>query len=148
MFYYFPITDKRMTRFNITLSEAIKFVFNCMKIMKGGEIFVPKIPSIKIIDLAKAMNSNFKLKIIGLRPGEKLHEEMVSSNESHNTLELNNFFVICPQSEFIEWNKDHYLKKFKKSKICTSGFAYNSEKNRKFLTIKEIKKILVLNNFI
>ena len=75
---YFPITDKRMTRFNITLNEAILFVLDSLKMMHGGEIFVPKIPSFKVIDLAKAFDSNKKIKIIGMRPGEKLHEEMVS----------------------------------------------------------------------
>jgi len=145
---YLPITDKKMTRFNITLNQAIEFVFKCMPVMKGGEIFVPKIPSIKITDLATAMYPKFKIKLIGLRPGEKIHEEMVSSNESHNTVELKNFYVICPHSEFITWDKNKYLKEFKNSKICPSDFSYNSGTNRHFLTISEIKKMLFLNKFI
>ena len=87
---YIPITDKRMTRFNITLQEAINFVLNSLKIMQGGEIFVPKIPSFKITDLAKAMFPEKNIKIIGLRPGEKIHEEMVSTGESINTIRYKN----------------------------------------------------------
>ena len=145
---YFPITDNRMTRFNITLNEAIKFVLECFKIMKGGEIFVPKLPSIKITDLAKALRPKFKIKIIGLRPGEKLHEEMISSNESLNTIELSKFYVICPQSKLIDWDKNYYLKNFKNSKNCKQGFHYSSETNEKFLTVTDIKKILKINRFI
>ena len=145
---YFPITDNRMTRFNITLNEAIKFVLECFKIMKGGEIFVPKLPSIKITDLAKALRPKFKTKIIGLRPGEKLHEEMISSNESLNTIELSKFYVICPQSKLIDWDKNYYLKNFKNSKNCKQGFHYSSETNEKFLTVTDIKKILKINKFI
>ena len=145
---YLPITDYRMTRFNITLEEAINFVYTCMKVMKGGEIFVPKIPSIKIIDLAKAMFPKLKTKIIGLRPGEKLHEEMVSSNESHNTVDLKKFYVICPQSELIKWNKKTYLNEYKGSKICKSNYSYNSGTNENFLSVKEIKKVLLSSKLI
>ena len=139
---YLPITDNQMTRFNITLTEAIELVYNCLKIMKGGEIFVPKIPSIKITDLAEAMFPKHKLRIIGMRPGEKLHEEMISPNDAGNTVELKKFYIICSQSEFIKWNKNHYLKKFKGSKICKPNFSYNSGTNEKFLSIKEIKQVL------
>ena len=93
---YFPITDKRMTRFWFTLQDSIKFVLQCLKIMEGGEIFVPKIPSIRITDLAKAMNSNYKLKIIGIRPGEKIHEQMCPAESSLNTLEYKKFYIIYP----------------------------------------------------
>ena len=113
---YIPITDKRMTRFNITLQEAINFVLNSLKIMQGGEIFVPKIPSFKITDLAKAMYPKKKVKIIGLRTGEKIHEEMVSTGESINTIRYNNSYIICPQSEFFKWDKKstYDLKKVQK----------------------------------
>ena len=93
---YFPITDKRMTRFNITLNEAILFVLDSLKMMHGGEIFVPKIPSFKVIDLAKAFDSNKKIKIIGMRPGEKLHEEMVSIGDSIYTIEFKKFLHYMP----------------------------------------------------
>ena len=107
---HIPITDKRMTRFNITLNEAIKFVIKSLKVMQGGEIFVPKIPSLKIIDLARAMYPKKELKIVGLRPGEKLHEEMISESESYNTVEYQNLYIICPNSEFIKWNKKTLLR--------------------------------------
>ena len=106
---FFPITDKRMTRFNITLKEAVNFVLNSLKIMQGGEIFVPKIPSFRVIDLAKAFDSSKKVKIIGMRPGEKLHEEMVSVGDSINTIEFKNSYIICPQSENIIWDKNLHL---------------------------------------
>lgn len=142
-----PITDKRMTRFNITLNDAIKFVLKSLEIMKGGEIFVPKIPSIKITDLASAMYPNKKIEIIGLRPGEKLHEEMISESESFNTVEYKNLYIICPNSEFIQWNKKTYLKK-KHCKTFPENNSYNSFENKQYLSISEIKKILKLNNFI
>ena len=82
-----------MTRFFISLEDSVKFVLNSLKLMKGGEIFVPKIPSLKIIDLARAMYPNKELKIVGLRPGEKLHEEMISESESYNTVEYQNLYI-------------------------------------------------------
>ena len=99
-----------MTRFNITLEEAVNFVLNSLKIMQGGEIFVPKIPSFRVVDLAKAFDATKKIKIIGMRPGEKLHEEMVSVGDSINTIEYKNSYIICPQSENIIWNKRLHLK--------------------------------------
>ncbi len=137
---YIPITDKRMTRFNITLNEAIKFVIKSLKVMQGGEIFVPKIPSLKITDLAKAMYPNKNLKIIGLRPGEKLHEEMISESESYNTVEYQNLYIICPNSEFINWNKKTFLRN-KNCKAFPENVSYNSFKNKKYLSISEIRKI-------
>ena len=137
---HIPITDKRMTRFNITLNEAIKFVIKSLKVMQGGEIFVPKIPSLRIVDLAKAMHPNKKLKIIGLRPGEKLHEEMISESESYNTVEYQNLYIICPNSEFIKWNKKTFLRN-KSCKSFPENESYNSFKNEKYLSIPEIKKI-------
>jgi UDP-N-acetylglucosamine 4,6-dehydratase len=142
---YFPITDKRMTRFNITLNEAILFVLDSLKMMHGGEIFVPKIPSFKVIDLAKAFDSNKKIKIIGMRPGEKLHEEMVSIGDSIYTIEFKNSYIICPQSENIIWNKNFHLKNKKGSKSFTENVSYNSGTNDKFLSIKELKNLLRLN---
>jgi UDP-N-acetylglucosamine 4,6-dehydratase len=142
---YFPITDKRMTRFNITLREAINFVLESLKMMRGGEIFVPKIPSFRVTDLAKALDSNKKIKIIGMRPGEKLHEEMVSIGESINTIEFKNSYIICPQSENIIWNKNLHLKNKKGSKSFTENVSFNSGTNDHFLSIKELKNLLKLN---
>ena len=145
---FLPITDKEMTRFNITLDEAIGFVLKSLKIMKGGEIFVPKIPSIKIIDLAKAMFPNKKIKIIGLRPGEKLHEEMVSSAESFNTIEFKNLFIICPHSDLIKWNKQLHKKNKIGSKDFKKNTSYNSGNNKDFISVKNLKEILKKNKFI
>jgi UDP-N-acetylglucosamine 4,6-dehydratase/5-epimerase len=120
----FTITDKRMTRFNITLSEAVTFVLNCIKKMKGGEIFVPKIPSYRILDLVKAISDKKKIEYIGIRPGEKLHEEMISSTDAINTTEHNNYYIIHPSYE--------------KNRAKKSIRNFSSENNKKFLTTKEL----------
>ena len=138
----FYLTDKRMTRFNITLEEGVEFVISSFKMMMGGEIFVPKIPSIKIIDLAKAVNEKNSFKIIGIRPGEKIHEEMISKNDSMNTVELKDRYVIVPNSIYLNWGKSDYLKKYPQAKVCKEGFDYNSENNPDFLSVEKIKKIL------
>lgn len=146
----FPVTDKRMTRFNITIDQAVNFVLTCMKHSFGGEIFIPKIPSYRIIDVVKAINPSCKIKTIGIRPGEKLHEEMITLSDGFNSLELKNFFVILPrlnlsknynktQNEYVL--KNYYLKK-KKAKRLPENFSYNSRNNPKYLSIKEIKKII------
>ena len=140
-----PITDKNMTRFNITLNEGINFVIFCLKNMWGGEIFVPKIPSYKITELAKAISPSSKLKIIGIRPGEKTHEEMISSSESLNTIEFKNYFVICPNSELINWSKNKYIKTNKAGKSCEGEFSYNSKDNKNFLKASDLKKIIKAN---
>tara|TARA_B100000686_G_C16698457_1_gene921950 strand:+ start:178 stop:1179 length:1002 start_codon:yes stop_codon:yes gene_type:complete len=137
-----PITDKRMTRFNITLQEGVDFVLFCLKKMWGGEIFVPKIPSYRLIDLAKAVAPNCKLKIVGLRPGEKLHEEMISTSDAVNTIEFKKYFVITPYSKFINWNKKKFIKFNKEGKNCDNGFSYNSFNNKEYLTTNQIKKLI------
>ena len=138
----FPLTDKRMTRFNITLKQGIDFVLSSLNNMWGGEIFVPKIPSFKIYDLAKAISPTNKIKIIGIRPGEKLHEEMVSQSDGPNTLEFKNHFVITPHSQFMDWDKKKYLKFHKSAKICSSEFSYNSKTNKDYLSITDLKKLI------
>ena len=135
------ITDKRMTRFNITLKESVDLVIKVLKNMVGGEIFVPKIPSFKVMDLAKAISSNSKIKFIGIKPGEKLHEELISVHESMNTIEYKKHFVITSTSEFFYWNKKNYMKKFK-GKKCDINFSYNSDNNKEKLTINVLKKIV------
>jgi len=139
---FLPITNKRMTRFNITLEQSVEFVQFCLKIMWGGEIFVPKLSSYRIMDLAKAVSQNCKIKIVGIRPGEKIHEEMISTNEALNTVEFKNYFAIVPNSDFINWDKKKYMKKNKQGKVCGYNFSYNSETNSKFLTVPEIKKLI------
>ena len=138
----FPITDKRMTRFNITLQEGVNFVFFSLKNMWGGEIFVPKIPSYNVIDVVKAISPTAKIKIIGIRAGEKLHEEMISSSDAINTLEFKNYYAILPNSKFLAWDKEKYLKKNKFGKICSDDFTYNSRTNKNFLNIPQIKNLL------
>lgn len=143
----FNITDKKMTRFSISLDESIKLVMWTIKNTIGGEIIVPKIPSYKIIELAKAINSKAKLKFIGLRPGEKIHEEMISFTESLNSMELNDKYLILPSfldpPHFYETRSinNYYKKKFK-AKTSKKGFSYNSGQNKNFLTISELKKII------
>ena len=106
---YLPITDKKMTRFSITLDEGVKFVLKSINKMYGGEIFIPKIPSFKITDLAEAISKNINLKIVGLRPGEKLHEEMITEScNSINTIEFNDHYIIASDSEFNNFNKKFF----------------------------------------
>jgi UDP-N-acetylglucosamine 4,6-dehydratase len=129
---FFTITHKAMTRFNITLNEASIFVQNCLKITKGGEIFVPKLPSYNIIDLAKAINPNKKIKIIGIRAGEKLHEEMVSAIEFRNLTEKKNFYIVGSQNS----------NSSKSGKLFNS---YNSLDNKQYLTTKQIGTLINKN---
>ena len=132
---YFPITNNKMTRFNISLNEAVKLVSWSVKNLKGGEILVPKIPSYKITDVAKAIKSNAKIKIIGIRPGEKIHEEMITSSDSQDTYDFGNYFAIIVPN-FITNYKKIKLKKVK------PGFSYNSGSNKKFLSVIELKKLI------
>lgn len=125
----FTITDKNMTRFNITLEESVNFVNMCISKMKGGEIFVPKIPSYRILDLLNAIKKNPKYKVIGIRPGEKLHEEMITESDSMNTEEFRNYFIIHPSFRKYEYNT---------KKI----FSYNSLNNKRFLKINELKTLI------
>ena len=138
---FFPITDVEMTRFWITLDQAYQFVCDAIENMVGGEIFIPKIPSVKIIDLAKAINSKMKLKFIGIRPGEKLHESLISKEESANVVEFRKYFIIRPSIVFHE--KKNYFKNAKKEKgkKLTYNFEYNSFTNKKYLSVNEIKKL-------
>ena len=135
-----PITDKEMTRFNISLDYAVKVVVWSLKNLAGGELLVPKLPSYRIMDLAKAISLNCKTPIIGIRPGEKIHEEMISSSDSQNTLELSDFYIILPSIN----NKilSFYKKKFGAKKV-NKNFVYNSNSNQKFLTIKELSQLIV-----
>lgn len=142
------ITDKRMTRFNITLNQSVIFVIESLNKMLGGEIFIPKLPSYRILDLALAIAPNAKIIFSGIRPGEKIHEEMLTPTDSFNTYELKNSYIILPSNmKYLRWN----IKKFKniykhlKPKICKEFFSYNSFENKKFLSIKEIKKLINSN---
>ena len=110
-----------------------------------GLIFVPKIPSYRILDLAKSVSPKAKIKFIGLRPGEKLHEEMISNSDSINTIEYNNHFVIASSSQFINWDKKKYMKSNKFGKNCAEGFSYNSGTNNNFLKIDQLKKLIKIH---
>ena len=142
-----PVTDLRMTRFNITLNEGVDFVLGCFNKMWGGELFVPKIPSYRILDVVKAVDENIKYKVVGIRPGEKIHEEMITPSDAINTVEFNDYYVILPSINI--WNKDKFLKDSGTSigKLCKEGFSYNSESNKSFLSIKQLRK-LIKNNLV
>ena len=137
-----PITDKEMTRLWITLDQGIDFVVKNLSRMKGGEIFIPKIPSIKITDLAKAMAPDLELKFIGLRPGEKIHEIMCPADDSHLTIEFNDHFVIAPAIDFVD-RTNSFTKNFldEEGVLVPRGFEYNSGNNPVFLSLDEIKEM-------
>jgi len=136
---HLPITDERMTRFWITLQQGVDFVVKNFERMRGGELFVPKIPSVRIVDLAKAMAPNLAQKSIGIRPGEKLHEVMCPADESHLTLEFQEYFMIRPTITFTDRGNDFTPDKLGEEGVPVErGFEYNSGKNRRFLSIEEI----------
>ena len=135
-----PITHKDMTRFWITLQQGVDFVLKCMERMDGGEIFVPKIPSVRIVDLAEAMAPDLPIKIIGIRPGEKLHEIMCPADDSHLTLEFDDYFIISPSITFYSRKTDFTENATgEKGRLVAQGFEYNSGTNKHFLDISEIK---------
>ena len=139
---YLPITDKKMTRFWITLEQGVNFVVQSFKRMSGGETFVPKIPSIKIVDLAKAMAPNLGTKIIGVRPGEKIHE-LMCPNEFHRlTLNFKDHFVIFPSPKTFDKKRNFLKNKLGEiGKKVGENFEYSSDKNTNFLNIKQIRKL-------
>jgi UDP-N-acetylglucosamine 4,6-dehydratase len=132
------ITDSRMTRFWITLDQGVNFVLDCLGRMVGGELFVPKIPSMNIMDLAKVIAPDCKTKIVGIRPGEKLHEVMVTGDDARNTVEYESFYLIKPEFEF-------FGSRFgcnNESKQVPAGFEYNSGTNSWWLTIEELREMV------
>ncbi|MFF7107625.1 UDP-N-acetylglucosamine 4,6-dehydratase (inverting) [Pseudomonas sichuanensis] len=134
-----PITDERMTRFWITLQQGVDFVLKNFERMYGGEIFVPKIPSVRITDLAEAMAPGMPLKVIGIRPGEKLHEIMCPSDDSHLTLEFEDHFVLRPTITFNSRNNDFTVNMLgERGKPVVQGFEYNSGANPHFLNVPEL----------
>ncbi|HZQ14703.1 MAG TPA: UDP-N-acetylglucosamine 4,6-dehydratase (inverting) [Pseudolabrys sp.] len=133
-----PITDARMTRFFITLQQGVNFVISCLGLMKGGEIFVPKIPSIRITDLASSVAPGVPHKIIGIRPGEKLHETLISSDNARNTVEYPQFFVIEPTLAF--WQVSHI--DGKDAKPVPQDFVYSSDSNPEWLDGAALSSLL------
>jgi len=137
----FPVTDKRMTRFNITLQQGVKVVMDALLINKGGEIFVPKCQSYNILDLVKAINLKAKIKVIGIRAGEKIHEELITTSDSLKTIESVDGFIILNDINKIIFN--YYKKKgYKKVK---DGFSYNSLENKDHLTVNQIAQLINKN---
>lgn len=137
-----PITDERMTRFNITLPQGVAFVIQALEIMWGGEIFVPKIPSYKISDVATAVAPGCRLKIVGIRPGEKLHEEMITETDGINSIEFDKYFVILPSAPL--WDDQQYSTMLN-GKRCQFGFKYSSDKNTEWLNVDQIRQLVAEN---
>lgn len=131
-----PITDERMTRFWITLEQGVQFVIDNLERMKGGEIFIPKIPSMTVTDLAEAIAPECEIKIVGIRPGEKLHEAMITEDDARHTLEYDKYFVIQP--EFPWWRKEYS----NGGKSLPEGFTYVSNVNDHWLTVDELRELV------
>jgi len=136
-----PITDPRMTRFWITLEQGVDFVLACLERMHGGEIFVPKIPSMHVVELARAIDSECKTVIVGIRPGEKLHEVMVPEDDARHTLEYEDYFAILPT--FHEWDAQDYMHE-NGGKPCSDGFRYGSDTNDSWLTVEQLRQMIGL----
>ena len=130
-----PITDARMTRFWITLDQGVEFVLSSVDMMRGGELFVPKIPSMRVTDLARAIAPEARLEIVGIRPGEKLHEEMISVDDARRTIELSDRYIVQP--EFGWWGSDHLH-----GQPVPEGFAYTSDSNEAWLDVDALRTML------
>ena len=137
-----PITDPNMTRFMIRLEEGVELVWRAFDDMQGGEIYVKKIPSMNIMDIAQAISKEMPTNLVGIRPGEKLHEEMITQTDALNTLEFEKYFVILPSTEL--WNVEKFKDESSSTKgtYCDFGFSYNSGQNKNFLSIEELKKLI------
>ena len=138
---FLPITDLRMSRFMITLEQGVSLVWHSLKDMMGGEIYVKKIPSMKVTDIAKVISPNAKHKIVGIRPGEKIHEQMISSEDSISTYEYSDYFKILPQIN--DWLNDK--KRFKNGRKVKDGFNYTSDNNIEWMTKSNLKKWININ---
>ncbi|MDB4467065.1 UDP-N-acetylglucosamine 4,6-dehydratase (inverting) [bacterium] len=134
-----PITDPSMTRFNISLADGVKMVLHALEHAWGGELFVPKIPSYRISDVAEAIGPDCEHPVIGIRPGEKIHEEMITSSDSFTTYDLGKYYVILPQVP--QWDLDAYIKNFD-AKLVPQGFNYTSGNNEDFLTVEELRQLI------
>lgn len=131
------ITDERMTRFWLTLEEGVKFVNNCIQLMKGGEIFVPKIPSMKVTDLARVIAPDVEIVLIGIRPGEKIHEILITEDDARHTKEYETYFVIEPELKFKHLNNNE-----REGQKLPEGFRYSSDNNTHWLGINDLKHII------
>ena len=136
---FLPITDPNMTRFNISLDGGVEMVFHALANAWGGEIFIPKIPSYRIPDVAKAIAPDIEHKVIGIRPGEKIHEEMITSSDSFNSYDMGKYYVILPTVP--SWNLDEFIAKFNARKVPT-GFSYNSGSNEDWVGVEELRTLI------
>ena len=134
-----PITDPNMTRFNISLEGGVDMVLHALEAAWGGELFVPKIPSYKILDVAQAIGPECEHKICGIRPGEKIHEEMITSSDSFTTYDLGKYYVILPQ--VTTWNLKAYIEKFD-AKLVPQGFNYTSGDNTEWETVDTLRTLI------
>jgi UDP-N-acetylglucosamine 4,6-dehydratase (inverting) len=134
-----PITDPRMTRFNITVQHGVELVLDAIAAMWGGELYVPKIPSYRVTDLAAAIAPKAKLRTIGIRPGEKLHEDLITETEALNTIEFDGKFVILPATPL--WNVEKFLQEFG-GKRCSDRFHYSSGTNAEWLTVDDLRRLV------
>ena len=134
-----PITHPDMTRFNITLEEGVNMVLYAIDHAWGGELYVPKIPSYRITDVAKAVGPNCEQKIVGIRAGEKLHEEMITESDSLNTLDCGKYYVIIPSHPI--WNKEQWMKNCN-AQYVKPGFKYNSGENTEWVTVEELRSLV------
>jgi UDP-N-acetylglucosamine 4,6-dehydratase len=132
------ITDPQMTRFWLTLEQGVNFVLKCLEMSDGGELFVPKVPSMKILDLAEAIAPNSRHEIVGIRPGEKIHEVMITRDDSRHTLEFDDYYIVEP--EFSWWSNDGHMTN--KAKPVPKDFEYNSATNPRFLSVKEMREMI------
>jgi UDP-N-acetylglucosamine 4,6-dehydratase/5-epimerase len=137
-----PITNPDMTRFTITLKDGVDMVLHALESAWGGEIFVPKLPSYRIMDVAEAIGPECEKQIIGLRPGEKIHEEMITSSDAFYTYDLGKYYTILPSQH--TWNLDDFLQHFKAAKV-EEGFRYNSGENDEWVTVEEIRRLIKLH---
>lgn len=134
-----PVTDERMTRFNITLEDGVNLVLKALECMWGGEIFVPKIPSYRILDVAKAVDPDCRIEIVGIRPGEKLHEEMITATDALNTIEFPEYYVILSS---MQGGTTEKLRAGGAGRICPDGFAYNSGSNTEWLSVEQLRELI------
>lgn len=142
---FLPITDDNMTRFNISLEDGCEMVFYAIENAWGGEVFVPKIPSYKIPDVASAIAPELEQKVVGIRPGEKLHEEMITSSDSYNTVDLGKYYAILPQSSpYSRYSKEDYKKAFNGVDVA-DGFSYDSGNNTEWETVESLRALVKLH---
>jgi UDP-N-acetylglucosamine 4,6-dehydratase/5-epimerase len=138
-----PVTDGRMTRFSITLQQGVDFVLQCLGRMWGGELFVPKIPSCRITDLARAVDPGARIEIVGIRPGEKLHEEMITPTDGIGSVEFSDYYVILPAAA-PRWDIEKFIRESsgRAGKRVAEGFSYNSGTNEHFLSVEELRRLI------